>query len=103
MDDRLILKAIKTILVIHEVHVNDDDGDKFLSDPNLAIQAIDQVAYGYFYQAVKDGFLTQEIVNNAIQPMEMCAHCDGPLTYTTGKWSKNGKTYCCPACQLADQ
>jgi hypothetical protein len=39
--DRMSL--VEHVLELHTEHVNDDDGDKYLSDPNLAIQALETI------------------------------------------------------------
>jgi hypothetical protein len=58
MTETEILTAIRTILVVHITHADDEEGDKYLSDPNLAIEALYKVAInGDDSQAKRDGFL----------------------------------------------
>jgi len=60
MTETEILTAIKTIIVVHETHVNDEEGDKYLSDPNLAMEAISSVAFDRIIdKGVLLGFITE--------------------------------------------
>jgi len=43
--DSEALTLVRKVLAVHQANVDDDDGDKFLSDPNLAIEAIEHAAY----------------------------------------------------------
>lgn len=41
MTDAEMLAAIRHIMAVHEFNVNDDGGDKYLSDHSYAMEAID--------------------------------------------------------------
>jgi hypothetical protein len=65
MDDTAKLKAIQIILTVHITNAEDEEGDKYLSDSNLAIEAIDEVASnGTMGNAIRDHFITREMAQN---------------------------------------
>jgi hypothetical protein len=48
---------IRRILSVHTDNVNADDGDRHLSDPVLAIEAIEAAVYGDDGNPILKGFL----------------------------------------------
>ena len=47
MTDAQMLDAIRHIMAIHEFNVEDEDGDKYLSDHAYVMEAIDAILNGY--------------------------------------------------------
>jgi hypothetical protein len=71
MNDTQRIKAIQIILVVQETNANDEDGDKYLSDAELAIEAIYDIAQrGDMGKAIRDHFITREMAHNAILDSE---------------------------------
>ena len=47
MTDAQMLDAIRHVVKIHEFNVEDEEGDKYLSDKAYAMEAIDAILNGY--------------------------------------------------------
>lgn len=57
-DQEKIAKAA-LVIAIHNQNVDDDEGDKYLSDKQLAFEAVESIiVYGDDSQARRDGFLS---------------------------------------------
>lgn len=77
MDDAQKLKAIQVILTVHITNVEDEEGDKYLSDSNLAIEAIDEVASnGTMEHALRDHFITREMKEHGFDDEETATRDD---------------------------
>lgn len=62
MEDNELLDLARRITATHEVHANNEAGDKYLSDPNLYAEIMGELLLGNPYDALrkarKDGWLT---------------------------------------------
>jgi hypothetical protein len=60
MTDKEMLAAIRHVMAVREFHMEDDEGDKYLSDTSYAMEAIDAILNNVNSGIVRQ-FMTAEI------------------------------------------